>query len=75
MGIGNEASAHAQEGERFNLQVSCGCRTNVRLIHGNVAVVLLIHIEILNQARLDKVLETKFNHTSATQFNQAFSDF
>ena len=56
VGVGYEPGAHPQQGEGFDLQVGGRGGTNVRLVHSNVAVVLLVHVQVLDEAALHKVL-------------------
>ncbi len=57
--VGDEASTNTKEGEGFDLQVGGGGGGDVCLVHGDVAVVLLVHVQILDEALLHEVLPMK----------------
>ena len=56
VGEGDQTGTHAKDGEGLYLQVSGGV-VDVRLVEGNVAVVLLVHVQVLHQSLLHQLLK------------------
>ncbi len=59
MRVGNEPGTHPQQGEGFYLQVSGGGIVDVGLVHGDVTVVLLVHVQVLDESLLHEVLQNE----------------
>ena len=56
MRVRDEAGADSQQGERLNLQMT-RLWANARFVDGNVAVVLFVHVQILNKALVHEILK------------------
>eukprot|EP00959_Pyramimonas_sp_CCMP1952_P169236 3535600-Pyramimonas_sp.AAC.1 len=54
--VGDEAGHHAQDGEGFDLHVGGGLR-RLALVQRNERVVLLVHVQVLDQTLAQKVVE------------------
>ncbi len=57
MRVGTEPGTHSQQGEGFNLQVCGGRIVDIGLVHGDVTVVLLVHVQVLDESLLHEVLQ------------------
>ena len=54
--IWNQACDSAKQRERLDLEVRGG-RYDIRLVQGNIRVVLLVDVQILNQTLTEEVIE------------------
>ena len=69
--VGNEPSTDPEDREWLDLEVG-GAAIDVGLVESDVTVVLLIHVEVLHQPLVEKILEL---HPPGEQLDVLFGDF